>query len=111
VHREGRNRSEWVFFTSCVLTQDLSRLLRSKCHRILARHFGASRHSLRNCRMADFIGSKEMDGLISVFLLVRFGMLMKYASLITIVFAVSTLLFAQNTKTQKRRKPALASCF
>ena len=61
--------------------------------------------------MADFIGSKEMDGLISVFLLVRFGMLMKYASLITIVFAVSTLLFAQNTKTQKRRKPALASCF
>jgi hypothetical protein len=39
-----------------------------------------------------------MHGLISMFLLVRFGMLMKYASLITIVFAVSTLLFAQNTK-------------
>src|SRR5260370_22979272 len=29
---------------------------------------------------------------------VRFGMLVKYASLFTIVFAVSTLLFAQNTK-------------
>ena len=39
-----------------------------------------------------------MRGLISMFLLVRFGMLMKYASLITIMFAVSTLLFAQNTK-------------
>ena len=39
-----------------------------------------------------------MGVVISVFLLVRFGMLMKHASLITIVFAVSTLLFAQNTK-------------
>ena len=39
-----------------------------------------------------------MHGPVSVFLLVRFGILMKYASLITIVFAVSTLLFARNTK-------------